>query len=107
MKQLIKVITLGTALALGMSTALTYATTPATETTSQYVSSSNVTAKVKAALLQTPGLSSTDINVKTYKGRVLLSGYVNSKAESQLAQQTAAGVAGVTKVENHLVVKDQ
>ena len=81
------------------------AATPTAESTGQYVDNSAVTAKVKTALLNAPGLESTDISVESYKGTVQLSGFVNSAAQSQQAQATAAAVPGVQGVTNSLVIK--
>lgn len=79
--------------------------TPTQESSGQYVDSSAATTKVKAALLATKGIDSTDISVDTYKGIVQLSGFVNTQAQKTLAGQTAANVKGVKKVVNNLVVK--
>lgn len=106
MNKLIQAAVMGMALTLGLNVVANAATPANTETTGQYVSSSAVTAKVKASLLQQPGLSSTDIKVKTHKNTVYLNGVVATEAESQLAEKTAASVSGVYKVENHLVVQN-
>jgi len=42
----------------------------------EYVDDSVVTSKVKAAILNEPGLKSAEINVETFKGVVQLSGFV-------------------------------
>ena len=83
------------------------AQTPTSESGGQYLDSTAVTTKVKAALLNTPGIDFTDISVKTYQGTVQLSGFVNSAAQVELAGQTAQRVSGVNKVENDLQVKSQ
>lgn len=106
MNKIIQATILALSLMLGLQLSAEAATPTANpETAGQYVSSSAVTAKVKAALVQTPGLSAGDINVKTHKGRVFLNGVVPSKDQSQLAEQAAAGVVGANNVENNLVVK--
>lgn len=64
-----------------------------------------ITAKVKAAILAEPGLSTLQISVDTVKGVVTLSGSVDSQASSDRAKTLAGAVAGVRDVENHLVVK--
>lgn len=106
MKKLIQATLVSMALILVGQTMAIAATPASSETTGQYVSSSAITTKVKAALLNTPGLSSTKINVKTHKGVVSLSGTVDTKAESQLAEQTAAQVSGVQGVQNNLMVRN-
>ena len=52
------------------------ASTPAQEGTGEYVDDSVVTMKVKAAMLNDPTLKPLEINVKTFKGVVQLSGFV-------------------------------
>jgi osmotically-inducible protein OsmY len=76
-----------------------------TESTGEYVDSSAITSKVKAALLGDSGLKSFDIGVETYKDVVQLSGFVNSEQVKAHAGQVAAGVSGVKSVRNNLVVK--
>ena len=100
-----------TAMGLGLSsyatsaTAATAATNAAQETTGQYAASTALTTKVKTALLGTSGLDSNDIAVVSYEGVVQLSGFVDTHAQSKLAQRTAAGVSGVKSVRNNLIVK--
>lgn len=81
------------------------ASTNTSESTGQYLDSSVITAKVKAALLNAPNLDSTDISVTTYKGTVQLSGFVNSAAQVAQAGQVAQNVQGVQSVQNNLAVK--
>jgi len=66
---------------------------------------SAITVKVKAALLAEKGVPSTAISVETYESRVLLSGFVDSAAIKDKAGRVAAGVSGVKRVQNNLVVK--
>lgn len=66
---------------------------------------SAITTKVKALLLAEKGVPSTSISVETYEGRVLLSGFVDSNGQVAQAGKVAAGVSGVKKVQNNLVVK--
>ncbi len=75
------------------------------ESTGQYLDNSVITAKVKTALFKDEKVSATSINVKSYKGVVQLSGFVNSKAQSDRASKVAAGVTNVSEVRNHLIIK--
>lgn len=75
------------------------------ETTGQYVDDSVITSKVKAALLDEPTLSSNEISVETYKGKVQLSGFVNSQADINRAVQVARNVEGVKSVKNDMALK--
>jgi hyperosmotically inducible protein len=64
-----------------------------------------ITTKVKAGLLKEPKLESLGIHVETEKGTVMLSGFVNSKAEADKAVQVAKGVDGVATVKSAIQVK--
>ena len=69
------------------------------------LSDTAITTKVKALLLAEKGVPSTSISVETYEARVLLSGFVDTKDQIGKAGKVAAGVSGVKKVQNQLVVK--
>ena len=92
-------------LALTLMAAAGCASTHKQEGTGEYVDDTVVTSKVKAAILNEPGLSSADINVETFKGVVQLSGFVNSKADINKAAAVARGVGGVTSVKNDIRLK--
>ncbi len=92
-------------LALTLMTAAGCASTHKQEGTGEYVDDTVVTSKVKAAILNEPGLSSADINVETFKGVVQLSGFVNSKADITKAAAVARSVGGVTSVKNDIRLK--
>ena len=51
------------------------------ESTGQYLDDTSITTRVKAAIFNEPTLKSAEINVETFKGRVQLSGFVNSRAD--------------------------
>jgi hyperosmotically inducible protein len=69
------------------------------------VADTAVTTKVKAALAAEPDLESLGIHVETEKGVVMLSGFVNSKAEADKAIKAAKGVEGATSVKSAIKVK--
>ena len=75
------------------------------EDAAQYAKDAAVTTKVKASLLKAEGLGSTAISVETYQGRVLLSGFLDSKAVAEQAVKVAKSVSGVKSVQNNLQVK--
>lgn len=77
------------------------------ESTGQFIDNSAVTVKVKQALLSDEQVKSLPIKVKTYKGVVQLSGFVDSQMQAERAAQIASQVAGVTLVKNHLLIKQQ
>ena len=78
---------------------------PSQESAGEYIDSSSITAKVRAAMLAEPGLSSMQIGVETFKDEVQLSGFVNSAQDKIHAESVAFGVPGVKSVRNDLVVK--
>ena len=81
------------------------ATTHAQESTGKYVDDSVITTKVKALLAEDHFLKSFKISVKTYKGRVQLSGFVNSQNAVDKAGEIARSVEGVKSVKNNLILK--
>jgi len=81
------------------------ATTHAQESTGKYVDDSVITTKVKALLAEDNFLKSFKISVKTYKGRVQLHGFVNSRDAVDKAGEIAGSVKGVKSVKNNLIVK--
>jgi len=92
-------------LALSLLTAAGCASTQKHEGTGEYVDDSVITSKVKAAILNEPGLSSAEINVETFKGVVQLSGFVSSSADISKAVAVARGVGGVKSVKNAMRLK--
>jgi osmotically-inducible protein OsmY len=75
------------------------------ESTGEYVDDSTITTKVKALLAEDDFLKSFQIRVETYKGRVQLSGFVNSQDAVKKAGEITRSVKGVTSVANNLIVK--
>jgi hyperosmotically inducible periplasmic protein len=71
----------------------------------EFVDDSVITAKVKAALLKEPNLKSLDVSVETYRGQVLLSGFVDSASQRVKALQVAASIEGVHGVKDGMAVK--
>jgi osmotically-inducible protein OsmY len=79
--------------------------TPTSESTGEYFDDTVITTKVKAAILNEPSLKSAEINVETFKGRVQLSGFVNSQADISKAVDVARSVGGVQSVKNDMRLK--
>ena len=75
------------------------------ESTGQYVDSAAITTKVKTAILQDPDLKVMQIKVTTFKGKVQLSGFVDTPELKTKAGKVAGSVEGVRDVENDLKVK--
>ena len=93
------------ALFVGSAALAGCASTSHSEGTGEYVDDAVVTTKVKAAVLNEPTLKSAEINVETFKGKVQLSGFVNSQADINKAVAVARGVEGVTSVTNNMKLK--
>lgn len=70
------------------------------------VDDSVVTTKVKSALLADPDIKGLDIKVETRKGKVQLSGFVDSQAQIDRATAVTRGVEGVTSVDSSMTLKD-
>jgi hypothetical protein len=81
------------------------ASTRTQRATGEYVDDSVVTTKVKAAIFEEPTLKTMQIEVKTFKGEVQLSGFVDSAQSVAKAGEVARSVKGVIKVNNDLIVK--
>lgn len=77
-----------------------------TRATGTVIDDASITARVKTALASGEGIkAAASVNVTTYRGTVQLSGFVDSEAEKQRAEQVARSVEGVRSVENALSVR--
>jgi osmotically-inducible protein OsmY len=81
------------------------ASTEKHEGSGQYVDDTVITAKVKTAIFEQPGLKSSEINVETFKGIVQLSGFVSTQDNINVAVATAKTVKGVSSVKNDMRLK--
>jgi hyperosmotically inducible protein len=75
------------------------------ESAGEYIDDSVLTAKVKAALIESPDTKAHQINVETNQGVVQLSGFVDNAAAKTAATSVAKSVNGVKDVKNELSVK--
>jgi osmotically-inducible protein OsmY len=75
------------------------------ESTGQYIDSTVITSKVKAAIFKEPTLKTLQIKVESFKGNVQLSGFVDTEQSATRAEEVALSVKGVVSVKNDLVVK--
>jgi hyperosmotically inducible protein len=80
-------------------------TAHAADKTGDVVADSVITTKVKTDIFKEPELKSMAIHVETEKGVVMLSGFVDSKADADKAVRLARGVNGVTSVKSAIKVK--
>ena len=81
------------------------AATKTSESTGGYIDDAVITTKVKAPIAEDRALSALQIRVETYKGKVQLSGFVDSPAAGDRASKVASQIAGVKLVENAMIVK--
>ena len=81
-----------------ISTFLWCSITHAQKSAEQYVDTSAITTKVKAAIVGDMALKGFEINVKTYHGVVQLSGFIDSTAKASKAGELARAVKGVADV---------
>jgi osmotically-inducible protein OsmY len=81
------------------------APTQTRQSTGEIVDDAAVTARVKSALINEPGVKSTAINVETFRGTVSLSGFVDSDEMARKAVDAAEKVRGVRSVKNDMRVK--
>jgi osmotically-inducible protein OsmY len=75
------------------------------ESTGEYIDDSAITTKVKTTILGDSKLKVSQISVKTFKGTVQLSGFVDSSEMAARAAELTRTVKGVKMVNNSLIVK--
>ncbi len=75
------------------------------ESTGEYLDDSVLTTKIKATFLGDSRLKMLDINVKSFRGTVQLSGFIDTQKEADRAVQLARTVKGVKAVNNSLIIK--
>src|SRR3990167_2807785 len=76
------------------------ASSTTSESTGQYLDDSVITTRVKSSLVGAKDVKSGHISVKTFKGVVQLSGFVDTPAQVLRAGQVSSKVHGVVRVEN-------
>ncbi len=81
------------------------APTEKSKSTGEVIDDAAITAKVKSVLIKDPEISAAEINVDTYKGKVLLSGFVSDSEDVWRAGKLARDIKGVRSVTNDLHVK--
>lgn len=101
---------IGAMLCLGVALSLGMFTTGCSgdrynKSTGEVIDDAAVTSKVKASLLADPDVKGLAVKVKTYRGEVQLSGFVDTQAQKDRAAEVARGIKGVQWVKNDLIVK--
>ncbi len=100
-----RIVALVAGLAIPLLLLQACAPTATRESTGEYLDDAAITAKVKTKLLGDPNISGFAISVETFRGRVILSGFVNSQAQIDRAVALAREVPGVREVQSALVIK--
>jgi len=83
------------------------APTATRESTGEYLDDAAITTKVKTKLLGDPTISGFAVSVETFRGRVILSGFVNAQTQIDRAVALAREVPGVKEVQSALVIKSR
>jgi hyperosmotically inducible periplasmic protein len=73
-------------------------------TAGEYIDDQTINARVKTALLRDDTVAGFDVSTTTFDGVVQLSGFVETEAQRQVAEELAMGVDGVQMVLNNLSV---
>lgn len=76
------------------------------QSTGDFVDDTVVSTKVKTALIQDDQVDALDVQIKTFKGVVQLSGFADTQREKERAGSIAGRVAGVERVRNDIRIKD-
>jgi osmotically-inducible protein OsmY len=74
------------------------------ESASAYVDDATLTARVKTALLKSPDVKGSEVNVQTYEGKVTLSGVVDNTQMARNAERITRETPGVKSVESAIQV---
>lgn len=93
------------ALVLTVMFAAGCAGTVESRSTGQYIDDAAITTRVKTALFRDEQVSGFQVDVDTFRGRVQLSGFVDTVEQRRRAEQLARSVEGVREVVNNLEVK--
>lgn len=103
-KQIVYAITAATLALIPVTFNTGCAVTRGKETAGSYAKDTEITAKIKAELYKDPGVKGTEVHVSTLNGVVQLSGFIDSQASRDKAEQIARSVSGVIDVQNSLLL---
>lgn len=92
-------------LLIGFIVTVSCAATSTRSSTGEFLDDSVITTKVKALLAKDLILKSFAISVETFRGVVILSGFLETQDHVDRAIQIARGVKGVREVRSELVLK--
>lgn len=71
---------------------------PTTSSTGEFIDDSTITTKIKSRLVADSTVSAYDISVETFRGVVVLSGFVNTDLQKERAVAIARSTGGVRGV---------
>jgi hyperosmotically inducible protein len=100
-------IALGAVALLGFSLASFAENEPAHRSVGTTIDDATITTKIKADLVGDPVTKARQIHVRTRRGVVQLSGFVDSAASKERAGKIATDVEGVVKVHNNLLMRGE
>jgi hyperosmotically inducible protein len=76
------------------------------QSTGESIDDQGVSMRVRSALSNDAEYKYEDVNVKTFKGTVQLSGFVDTRAQKSRAGDLAKNVEGAKDVDNNITVKE-
>jgi len=76
------------------------------QSTGEAIDDTGITVRVKRALSHDAEYKYGSVEVKTFKGTVQLSGFVDTRVQKSRAAELAKGVEGVKEVEDNITVKE-
>jgi len=77
-----------------------------TESMKEYASDATITAEIKAKIYTDALIKLFQITVETYKGIVLLSGFVDTQQQADRSEEIAQSVDGVKEVRTNFIIKE-
>lgn len=75
------------------------------QSTGEAIDDESISMHVRSALSNDTEYKYGDVSVKTFKGTVQLSGFVDTEAQKSRAAELAKGVEGAKDVENNITIK--
>lgn len=81
------------------------ASTEKSESFGEYTDNTVISSKVKTKLIMDKVVPGTSLNVQSFKGTVLLSGFVENEKQRDKAIEIAEKVKGVEEVKSSIIIK--
>ena len=78
---------------------------PQPSTVGEVIDDTVLSTRIKSALMANPQINSYDFKIASRNGEVLLSGFIDSQAQLDLALATVRAVDGVSSVQNNMTIK--